>query len=83
MSFASTPPPPALRLIRLREVQARTGVGRSTIYQRIRAGRFPEQVQLGNPYIVGWVESEIQLWIEHQIAAARAEPDRPGSPKEQ
>ena len=69
------PPQRTERLLRLREVQARTGLGRSTIYLRISQGRFPAPIPLGSPHIVAWIEGEIQAWIEHQIAAARRQPD--------
>ena len=45
-------------LKRLPEVLARTGLSRATIYQHIKAGRFPVQIRLGIR-TVGWIESEI------------------------
>ena len=57
-------------ILRLPEVQARTGLSRSTIYQRINKGSFPKQVSLGDRAI-GFVESEIDLWIEKQITKSR------------
>jgi prophage regulatory protein len=61
----------AIQMLRIREVSARTGLGRSTIYIRIAQGQFPRPIALGSPYAVGWVESEIDGWIDSQIAAAR------------
>ena len=50
------------RLIRLREVQHRVGVGRSTIYRWMADGIFPQPVQLGKRS-VGWIEQEIDDWL--------------------
>ena len=36
-----------IRIVRLPAVQARTGLGRSTIYVRLAEGSFPRPVQLG------------------------------------
>ncbi len=59
-----------LRLIRLREVMERTGLSRSTIYDRMFNDEFPKQVSLG-PRSVGWVEMEIENWIACRIKASR------------
>ncbi len=58
--------PPA-RILRLREVEARTGLSRSTIYRWRRAGRFPQAVVLGKRS-VGWIESEVDEWIRERAA---------------
>jgi prophage regulatory protein len=58
-------------ICRLPEVMARTGLSRSTIYDLIRKGKFPSQVNLG-PRAVGWVENEIVDWIEARIDETRA-----------
>lgn len=58
------------RILRLRQVMARTGLSRSTIYEHISRGRFPKQVSLG-PQSVGWVEREIDGWINSRIQASR------------
>ena len=60
------------RIVRLPDVQARTGLSRSTIYVRVAAGSFPKPVQLGGR-AVGWIESEVDAWIRQQIAASRGE----------
>jgi prophage regulatory protein len=53
---------PPTRLIRLKEVQHRVGLGRSTIYKRMSEGRFPKSRSLG-PKCTVWVEAEIDEWI--------------------
>ncbi len=57
-------------ILRLPDVKARTGLSRSTIYLRISDGRFPKPVSLGGR-AVGWIDSEIQDWLEKQIKASR------------
>jgi prophage regulatory protein len=57
-------------ILRLPAVKARTGLSRSTIYQRISDGTFPPQILLG-ARAVGWIEQSITDWIEQQIAASR------------
>ena len=60
----------ATTILRLPTVKARTGLSRSTIYLRISEGKFPTPVSLGGR-AVGWVDSEIQDWLEKQIKASR------------
>ena len=50
------------RLIRLKEVQQLVPLGRSTIYDRMHAGTFPKQVDLGGG-IVAWREQEVLDWM--------------------
>ena len=57
-------------ILRLPAVKARTGLSRSTIYLRISEGRFPKPVSLGDR-AVGWVEAEVNDWLNHQIEASR------------
>lgn len=57
-------------ILRLPAVKARTGLSRSTVYLRVAEGTFPKPVSLGGR-AVGWVESEIQQWLEQQIEASR------------
>ena len=61
---------PTTFILRLPAVTARTGLSRSTIYQRIAEGRFPKPVPLGGR-AVGWVEAEINDWLNQQIEASR------------
>jgi prophage regulatory protein len=62
--------PGDLSLVRLPDVQAMTGLPKSSIYGLMRAGDFPESVQLG-PRAVGWVRSEVQQWAEERVLARR------------
>jgi prophage regulatory protein len=60
----------ATAILRLPIVKARTGLSRSTIYLRVSEGTFPKPVSLGGR-AVGWIESEIQQWLEQRIEASR------------
>lgn len=57
------------RVLRIKEVKERTGLSTSSIYDLIREGRFPRQVKLG-ARAVGWLEREIDEWIEERRMAA-------------
>lgn len=57
-------------ILRLPAVKARTGLSRSTIYLRISEGKFPSPVSLGGR-AVGWVETEVDEWLNNQIAQSR------------
>jgi prophage regulatory protein len=50
------------RLLRLNEVTSRTGLSRSTIYDMVKKGAFPERVAIGLRS-VGWHESAVDDWI--------------------
>lgn len=58
------------RIMRLPEVKAITGLSRSTIYFRIGLGTFPDRIRLGG-HAVGWLENEIQEWLQRQIDSSR------------
>jgi len=60
----------ATAILRLPTVKARTGLSRSTIYLRISEGRFPKPISLGGR-AVGWVESEINEWLDERINQSR------------
>jgi prophage regulatory protein len=62
----------AKRLIRRSEVEALTGLRRSTIYNHIKTGRFPPPVKLGSRS-VAWLEHEVGAWIAARVVASRSE----------
>jgi len=51
------------KLLRRPEVEARTGLSRSTIYAWMKDGEFPAPVALG-ARLVAWRESDIREWLE-------------------
>lgn len=59
-----------ITILRLPAVKTRTGLSRSTIYLRVSQGTFPKPVSLG-ARAVGWVESEIQEWLQRHIETSR------------
>lgn len=64
-------------VLRRKQVEARTGLSRSTIYEKIntRSARydpsFPKQIRLGKE-AVGWIESEVNAWITARIELSRS-----------
>ena len=57
-------------ILRRKQVESRTGLSRSTIYLRIKEGSFPKPISLG-ARAVGWLESEIEEWLDNQIKQSR------------
>lgn len=69
----------ALTIIRRKQVEARTGLSRSSIYARLRHNpkrpgdydpTFPKPVSVGAK-AVGWVEGEIDAWLIAQVEKSR------------
>lgn len=63
-------------LLRARAVVQATGYCRSSIYNLIKAGKFPKPVKLAGGGAVAWRSSEVAAWI-----AAQGQPqqeDKPG-----
>lgn len=59
-----------VRLLRMSQVQDRTGLSRSTIRRWVARGLFPQPIKLGEN-VVGWIEAEIDAWIRERIADTR------------
>ena len=57
--------PPFLRLA---EVLEMTGMGKTFIYDRMKDGTFPKQIQLGSRSVV-WNEQEVIKWMEDKMAS--------------
>lgn len=57
-------------LIKLPEVCRQAGFGKSSLYEMIAAGTFPEPIKLG--CASRWSQLEIQDWITQQKAARKA-----------
>lgn len=58
------------KILRLRAAKDWTGLSRSTIYAMMKEGTFPKSISLGVRSI-GWLESDIQAWIESRIVASK------------
>lgn len=66
----SYPHQPYNCLLRWPDVQKRIGLSKSYVYHLISLGAFPQPIKLG-PRASGWLESEVNAWIEHRIAESR------------
>ena len=60
-----------IRLIRRKEVQAKTGLGASSIYAMMQQGTFPKAINISERR-VAWIESDIDLWISERIKSHKA-----------
>jgi prophage regulatory protein len=61
----------AITILRRRQVEARIGLGRSTIYSRMKEDpTFPKPVSIGSR-AVGWLEHEVSEWLAAQIQKSR------------
>lgn len=52
--------------LRLKDVERKTGISRSSIYLKINEGTFPDRHNLGDR-AVRWLESDIDDWINSRI----------------
>lgn len=53
-------------LMRLPEVEKRTGLKKSSIYARMKAGSFPKCVHLGRSVV--WPSSRIERWLAEVLS---------------
>lgn len=58
------------RIVKRPEVENITGLSRSSIYAKMENGTFPAAIKLSERS-VGWLEHEVQAWLENRIAASR------------
>jgi prophage regulatory protein len=63
--------PAIKRMIRLPEVRRTVALSRSEIYRLVSLQKFPAPIRLG-ARAVGWLESDIQEWLQRRIDASRA-----------
>lgn len=67
---------PQIKIIRRKEVEERIALSRSAIYDKLSPTSprfdpsFPRPISLG-PHAVGWVEAQINDWLQSRIAASR------------
>ncbi len=70
-------PQQPLIILRRRDLELRVKLSRSTIYDKINPASprydasFPKPIRLGNGAAVGWIESEVENWLQSQIDASR------------
>jgi len=53
------------RVLRLREVCARYGLSKTSVYRLMEQGEFPQPVRLG-PRAVGWRVEDLEAWLENR-----------------
>jgi len=58
------------QFLRLPAVISTVGIGRTTIYDRIKAGTFPAPVQLG-PRAVAWDAAAIAKWQSSLVSGVK------------
>lgn len=58
----------APRLLSIEDVKKRTSLCRASIYRMVKAGTFPPALPI-NGRRMGWVEQEVNAWINSRIAA--------------
>ena len=57
-------------LLRLKDVESKSGTPRSTIYWLVKQGRFPAPIKISERSSA-WLESEIDEWIQSRIESSR------------
>ncbi len=57
--------------VRMPEVLSRTGLSRSQIYKLQSSGSFPKSISLCGGRAVGWLDNEIDEWMEYRINESR------------
>ena len=66
MSQTSVLQPNERRILRLEEVEAKSGVKRAHIYNLMKKRQFPQALRLG-VRAVGWDSIEIDQWIDERV----------------
>lgn len=66
MSQTPALPPGERRILRLDEVEAKSGFKRAHIYSLMKKGEFPQALRLG-VRAVGWDSTEVNLWISEHL----------------
>ncbi len=66
MSQTPVLPPNERRILRLEEVEAKSGFKRAHIYNLMKKGKFPKALRLG-VRAVGWDSVEIEQWIADRL----------------
>ncbi len=54
---------PTPKLIKLPEVMEICGIGKTTIYELMKVGKFPQTVPMGVVRCAFWLNTEIYVWV--------------------
>ena len=59
------------KVLRLRAVLERVGIGKTAVYAAIKNGEFPAPIKL-SARAVGWREADVEKWINERPRAVEA-----------
>jgi prophage regulatory protein len=62
----------AVRILRFSDVTKKTGLSRGAIAQRLKKCEFPTPINLGGGRAVGFIENEVNEWIEKLVRDSRS-----------
>ena len=65
----------ALRVLRAPQVAERTGLSIPSLYRLMAEGGFPRSIPLSHQ-ARGWIEHEVDAWLQERVAARDAERSR-------
>lgn len=60
------------RILRWPETRLRVGLCRSQVHKLVAQNKFPAPIKLGGCRASGWLESEVNSWLEDRIAESRS-----------
>ncbi|MDO5289876.1 MAG: AlpA family phage regulatory protein [Pseudomonadota bacterium] len=69
---SATPAPPRDRLLRLPDVERLAGIKKSTVYQLMKEGKFPQCVRITRR-LSAWPESAVLAWVHARIQEGGAQ----------
>ena len=58
---------PSRCIWRMPTLKTKTGLGGTTIYDLMKAGRFPKSRRIAGAHVVGWDSLEIEAWVSEQL----------------
>ena len=61
-----------INILRLPQVKARTGLGRSTLYRLVKDGKLKPPIRL-SARSVGWLETDVSQFLAERVEASRAD----------
>lgn len=63
----------ALVILRRKQVQARTGLSRSSIYGLMKSEKnpFPQSIRI-SPRTVGWLESDVEAYLQGRLESSHS-----------
>lgn len=64
--------PEPRRIMRLPEVKGLVGLSRTTIYDLMKQGRFPQSRRIAGAHAVGWDSTEVEAWVSRQLGGVAA-----------